>query len=133
MRPRLTPHGRARSARSYAPPLKRAVEDILGPGLPVREYPFAGPVDVNAILSAREGATTRANGAKASGDVPVPVTGRRLVVFALGGLCYSELRAMHEAARVVGREIVVGSTSMLTPQTYLILLKAMKQLEPSLV
>ena len=62
-------------------------------------------------------------------------TGRRLIVFVLGVLCYSELRAMHEVSRATGRDIIVGTTSMLTPQTFLLALKEMKQLDttPSLV
>lgn len=46
-----------------------------------------------------------AKGKVASPDVPppagahdIPATGRRLVVFVLGGLTYSELRAMHEVS-----------------------------------
>ena len=61
-------------------------------------------------------------------------TGRRTIVFVLGGLTYSELRSMHELSRSLGREIIVGSTDMLTPQGFILALKEMKQLDaPSLV
>ena len=60
--------------------------------------------------------------------------GRRLIVFMLGGLSHSELRSMHEVAKATGREIIVGTTDMLTPQGFILALKEMKQLDtPSLV
>jgi len=36
---------------------------------------------------------------------------------------------MHEVARATGREIIIGTTAMLTPQAYLLGLKQMKQLD----
>jgi len=63
------------------------------------------------------------------GAVEVPATGKRLIVIVIGGLAYSELRALHEVGRALGREIIIGTTAMLTPQAYLLGLKQMKQLE----
>jgi len=111
----------------YAPPLKRSVEESLTVGLPASEFPFVRPP---AALSGSAGAGNgnSARGAKGGGG-GVPATGRRLIVIMLGGASYSELRSMHELSRAHGREILFGATAMLTPQTYLLALKDMKQLE----
>ena len=42
---------------------------------------------------------------------------------------YSNLRSIHEVGRALGREIIVGTTAMLTPQAYLLGLKQMKGLD----
>ena len=97
----------------------------MSAGLPVAEFPFAGPADgLLAAVSAR---------AKSKAGGLVPATGRRLIVFVLGGMTFSELRAVHEVSRSTGREILVGATAMLTPQTYLVALRAMKQLDQTAV
>ena len=116
----------------YVPPLKRTVEDLLTSGLSTSEYPFVAPPDA-LLASARDDASKKkkggGGGASGGGVADVPATGRRLIVFVLGGLSYSELRAMHELARAQNREILIGTTAMLTPQTYLLALKEMKQLD----
>ena len=65
---------------------------------------------------------------RGAGDA-APATGRRLIVFVLGGMSYSELRGIHEVERTTGRDIIAGSTTMLTPQTFLLGLKQIKQPE----
>ena len=101
----------------YVPPLKRQMEELLTSGLPSADFPFVEPP------SQHKGAI--------KGEAS---TGRRPIVFVLGGLTYSELRSMHELSRSLGREIIVGSTDMLTPQGFILALKEMKQLDaPSLV
>ena len=104
----------------YVPPLKRTVEDLLTSGLSTSEYPFVAPPDA-LLASARDDASKKkkggGGGASGGGVADVPATGRRLIVFVLGGLSYSELRAMHELARAQNREILIGTTAMLTPQT----------------
>ncbi|KAF8058348.1 hypothetical protein HT031_005666 [Scenedesmus sp. PABB004] len=54
-----------------------------------------------------------------------PGGGRRLVVFVVGGVTRAEMRAVHEAARRAGREVLLGSTSVLRPDTFLGQLRGM--------
>ena len=116
----------------YVPPLKQLCGDLLDKGLELVEYPYT--TEPKALVErARELAAEKAAKAKdkaAAVPVEVPATGKRLIIIMLGGLCYSELRALHEV-RVMypGREIIIGTTAMLTPQAYLLGLKAMKQLD----
>ena len=80
------------------------------------EFPFVSPPEA-VLAAAREASAAEsargAKGAKAAAKggggggsgIEVPAQGRRLVVFVLGGLSYSELRAIHEAGRASGREV----------------------------
>lgn len=45
--------------------------------------------------------------------------GRRLLVFVIGGVTRSEMRAVHELSRRTGRDILLGSTSVLKPTGFL--------------
>lgn len=113
----------------YVPPLKRHVEELLTSGLPANDFPFVEPPSGAAMPTAanRKGSSKTGTGAEVA-------AGRRTIVFVLGGLTHSELRSMQELSRSLNREIIVGSTSMLTPQGFILALKEMKQLEtPSLV
>lgn len=112
----------------YAPPLKRALDDLLGPGLSTADFPFVGQHEAAAGGGKAAGAKGKAGGG-AGGDA-VPHTGRRVIVFMLGGMSYSELRSVHEVAEGARREVISGATCMLTPKTYLLALKQLKQLEP---
>ena len=107
-------------------------EELLSSGLSTVDFPFVAPPD-GLLASAKDdgGRTARAKGkASGGGAAEVPASGRRLIVFVIGGMSYSELRCVHEVGRALNREILAGATSMLTPQTFLLALKQMKQLEP---
>ena len=75
------------------------------------------------------GKESKANKGK-GGVSDVAATGRRVIVFVLGGMSYSELRSIHEVSRATSRDIISGCTAMLTPQTFLLGLKQLKQVEP---
>ena len=112
----------------YSPPLKRVLEDALSPaGLSVADFPY---VDETMTAARDERTTGKQKGKGGGGADCAPVSGRRLIVFMLGGMSYSELRSVHEVERTRNRDIVAGSTCMLTPQMFLLALKKMKQLEP---
>jgi len=109
----------------YVPPLKRIMEEAFTSGLPLAEFPFvrppsASPDDVHVD-------TKRSKAAAAAGTVPA--SGRRLIVFVLGGATHSEMRAMYEVAKASGREIMMGATAILSPSDYLVGLKQLKKME----
>mmetsp|Transcript_7310 Transcript_7310/g.19895 ORF Transcript_7310/g.19895 Transcript_7310/m.19895 type:complete len:85 (+) Transcript_7310:122-376(+) len=56
--------------------------------------------------------------------------GPKLVVFVVGGLAYSELKCAYELTKAHQREVVMGSTSMLTPYQFITALNNMKKLAP---
>eukprot|EP00326_Haptolina_ericina_P017194 CAMPEP_0181195132 /NCGR_PEP_ID=MMETSP1096-20121128/14712_1 /TAXON_ID=156174 ORGANISM="Chrysochromulina ericina, Strain CCMP281" /NCGR_SAMPLE_ID=MMETSP1096 /ASSEMBLY_ACC=CAM_ASM_000453 /LENGTH=566 /DNA_ID=CAMNT_0023284691 /DNA_START=96 /DNA_END=1796 /DNA_ORIENTATION=+ len=111
----------------YVPPLKRLLEDAFSSGLSTTDYPFtrqpsASPDDVQV----NDGSRRQAKLAASTGSTAV-VTSRRMIVFILGGATQSEARSIHEVTKSLGREIILGSTSMLTPSSYLTSLKQLRK------
>ncbi|KAF8934377.1 vacuolar sorting protein VPS33/slp1 [Haplosporangium gracile] len=51
------------------------------------------------------------------------VKGSRLMIFIAGGVTYSEIRAMYELCHSMGRDIVIGSTHIITPRQFIFSLK----------
>lgn len=45
--------------------------------------------------------------------------GRKLLVFVIGGVTRSEMRAVHELSKRTGRDIMLGSTAVLKPTGFL--------------
>jgi syntaxin-binding protein 1 len=107
----------------FVAPLKRVLEDTLSGALSPTDYPYTRPPQGGG---GGGGAVAKRPDARSlASDVP----GRRLIVFVCGGLSYSELRAMHEVAAATGRDIIIGTTAMLTPKRFLLGLKNLKQLD----
>ena len=105
----------------FVPPLKRLIEDTLSGTLSPADYPYTRPP---------QGGDSAARGQRPDArSLASEVPGRRLIVFVCGGLSYSELRAMHEVANATGRDIIIGTTAMLTPKRFLLGLKNLKQLD----
>ena len=107
----------------FVPPLKRVLEDTLSGALSPTDYPYTRPPQGGG--GGGGGGKQRPDARSLASEVP----GRRLIVFVCGGLSYSELRAMHEVAAATGRDIIVGTTAMLTPKRFLLGLKNLKQLD----
>ena len=53
---------------------------------------------------------------KRSGSVIPP---RRLIVFVVGGVTRGEMREAHALSRELGREVLIGGTEVLTPETFM--------------
>lgn len=87
-------------------------------------------VNRSGVFGLRRGSEATASGA--SGSIYSQVTGamsglglgggaagRKLLVFVVGGVTRSEMRAVHELSRRTGREILLGSTAVLKPTGFL--------------
>lgn len=55
-------------------------------------------------------------------------SGPTIIIFIVGGLSYSEMRAAYDASEATNREVIVGSTGILTPSEFLGGLKNLKPL-----
>lgn len=64
-------------------------------------------------------AKSGSGGGDKSGAGPIRYVGGRHIVFMIGGLSYTELRAMEEVSRKESREIIIGSTAFVTPAEYM--------------
>ncbi|KAG8461329.1 hypothetical protein KFE25_010516 [Diacronema lutheri] len=132
----------------YTPVLKRLVEDVLTNAAPLAAFPYVkdrpasaasagagatiSPADVSLDAARRPGAQPEPSWATRgrSKKEDASTAGPRLVVFVLGGATYSELKCCYELAKAHQREVVAGSTSMLTPYQFIHDLKRFKKLDP---
>lgn len=57
--------------------------------------------------------------------------GPRIVLFVIGGISWSEIRACHRVSKELGREIVIGSTRILIPSTTMDMLAELHHSSPS--
>lgn len=102
----------------WTPLLKHLVEALSTNKLSEDEYPKMN-------LSEGEAAGRRPQWARsdASSSVPraVPKASSRLIVFVIGGITYSEIRAIHELMDTNRRtEIILGSTHIIKPNEFAI-------------
>ncbi|KAJ1917493.1 syntaxin binding protein 1 [Mycoemilia scoparia] len=72
----------------------------------------------SAVGGAGQGASGNSVGHESSSKSPPPPP-PRVVLFVVGGVTFSEVRAAHEISAKHGCEVVVGSTELLTPSSYL--------------
>eukprot|EP00002_Diphylleia_rotans_P007281 TRINITY_DN1679_c0_g1_i1.p1 TRINITY_DN1679_c0_g1~~TRINITY_DN1679_c0_g1_i1.p1 ORF type:complete len:623 (-),score=137.85 TRINITY_DN1679_c0_g1_i1:324-2192(-) len=127
----------------YVPPLKYILEDLANGSLSEANYPAvpnsgqgssggssAAPV-VDRGKSARGGTKQVLHWAAGSKQPErpadeIPTEGGRIIVFIIGGMTHSEMRAAYEITKNMHREVLIGSTHILTPQTWV---ESMKSLE----
>lgn len=119
----------------YAPPVRGVGVDLTMGVLDATLFPLCGGVDA-LIAKARGGAadTTPAapspvssssslrrgmsSGTEAQGT-PAADPDHEYVLFFVGGVCHSEVRAAYEVANHTGSRLTVGGSALLTPRGYL--------------
>lgn len=67
---------------------------------------------------------------QSGGEAAASPAGKRLFVFVVGGITYSEIRAVHRLSARLNRDIYLGSTNVETPARYLADLAALSQPVP---
>jgi syntaxin-binding protein 1 len=130
----------------YDPAVKAIVNGLLDGTLDTKQFPYTDPsaassvaaATTKAVATTRKGAASRFQSAFTPGAgasaAPAGAGGTlqvgknetialtnpaRIFVFVVGGMTQSERRAIYELARKCNREIIIGSTSELTPPKYL--------------
>lgn len=129
----------------FVPILSDVIEEVDKGALSSEDYPYvqapstsrAGarsqdqkPSSLSGVSSARSVRSTWTKRTISSGDnnssLGVSHEGigrtpgkRRLIVFIVGGATYSETRLVHKLSQYLGREIILGSTSMVNPSSFL--------------
>lgn len=104
----------------YVTKTKKIVEEHINGTLDTTLYPYTTEAPVSTAESTRSLRKT----AQPTWDKKQPnVKGSRLYVFIAGGVTYSEIRAMHELCHSQGRDIIVGSTHILTPRQFVLNLR----------
>jgi hypothetical protein len=99
----------------WTPLLKHLVEALSTNKLSEDEYPKMN-------LEEGEGTGRRPQWAKSDGNTKAtPKASNRIIVFVVGGITYSEIRAMHELMDTNRRtEIIIGSTHIIKPNEFAI-------------
>ena len=120
------------SSSRYVCILKSIMQDACSGNLSVEEYPsvmplpdaeaMLGPSSVSKAKSVRKRAsaswTQSSVGSSLSSQGKKKSHGGRQIVFVMGGMCYSELRAAREVMNASGTEIVVGATRCISPKDF---------------
>lgn len=131
----------------FTPSLKRVAEEVLNGTAALAAFPYVKDRPASATSGtnmASPADVTLDAGARRPGAHPEPswasrgrskrdentTLGPRLVVFVIGGATYSELKCAYELSKSSQREVVIGSTSMLTPYQFITNLKKFKKLDP---
>jgi len=116
----------------YAPPLRGVGVDLATGQLDATLFPVCGGVDA-LIAKARGGGAAdavspvsvsppRRRGRSRSADHGAAAEvdpDHEYVLFLVGGVCHSEVRAAYEVASHTGARLTVGGSALLTPRNYL--------------
>lgn len=94
--------------------LKKLGEDKLSE----EDFPYCGPEPQSrSLVSSFGGRSLRKKGKLENKEAP------RIIIFMIGGVCYSEVRQCYLLGEELNREIFIGSTHILTPNEYIKLLR----------
>jgi hypothetical protein len=118
----------------YRPPLQYIMQQSLEGKLSAVEFPQAGesasPPAPAAAPKARSKASWASHGkakeTSSAGEL-APRAGPRLIIFVIGGMCHSEVRAAYELSKKYQRDVVIGSTELFEPAAYVQLLKSLSE------
>ncbi|CAJ0583905.1 unnamed protein product, partial [Mesorhabditis spiculigera] len=124
---RERPNEQIYQSSRWVPILKDVMEDAIDDKLDNKHFPFLAGRQITsgyrAPTSARYGQWH-----KERGQAGAHRSGPRLIIFIVGGVTYSEMRAAYEVTRDKKPwEIIVGSDQIITPDKYLSNLRDLKK------
>ncbi|XP_003690893.1 protein ROP isoform X1 [Apis florea] len=102
----------------WTPVMKDIMEDAIEDKLDSKHFPFlagrAASSGYHAPTSARYGHWHKDKGSQTIKNVP------RLIVFVVGGACFSEIRCAYEVTNALKNwEVIIGSSHIITPKSFL--------------
>lgn len=102
----------------WTPVVKDIMEDSIEDKLDSKHFPFLGgrtaSSGYHAPTSARYGHWHKEKGQQTIKNVP------RLIVFIVGGCCFSEIRCAYEVTNATKNwEVIIGSSHIITPKSFL--------------
>lgn len=105
----------------FAPALKTMVEDHFRGTLDSADFPYTRdiPVEPERNTASGQGSLRTNRPAWAKGRTHTDVPRQRVIVFVAGGATYSEVRSVYELSEAYSRDVVLGSSSILTPSIWL--------------
>lgn len=108
----------------WTPVIKDIMEDAVENKLDTKEWPHQSECPAawngSGAVSARQKHKTSSQDERR--------TGSRLIIFILGGMCYSEMRSAYEVTQAVKScEVIIGSSHIVTPTSLLDDIKALSK------
>ncbi|XP_032691224.1 protein ROP isoform X1 [Odontomachus brunneus] len=102
----------------WTPIIKDVMEDSIEDKLDSKHFPFlagrAASSGYHAPTSARYGHWHKDKGQQTIKNVP------RLIVFIVGGVCFSEIRCAYEVTNALKNwEVIIGSSHIITPKSFM--------------
>mmetsp|Transcript_16566 Transcript_16566/g.28042 ORF Transcript_16566/g.28042 Transcript_16566/m.28042 type:complete len:620 (+) Transcript_16566:138-1997(+) len=100
--------------------LKQCLEQLMNNNLPVDKFPAMGPAPANTSGSQAKSVRKFGAASKFGKKDNVQMSGVRYLVFVAGGVSYSELRAGYELMAKESKEVIIGGSHFISPDTYLV-------------
>ena len=102
--------------RRWTPELKDLVKKCIDGSLGQKEFPTLG----GQKLQATADSSSKRYGLKSNGGPTNQANKSRVIVFVMGGICYSECRVAYEVTQEKRNfEVIVGSSQIFTPEKFL--------------
>ena len=99
--------------RRWTPELKDLIKDCIDGRLDQNKFPALGGQQIQATADS----SSKRYGLKSNGG---PTNQGRVIVFIMGGICYSECRVAYEVTQEKRNfEVIVGSSQIFTPEKFL--------------
>ncbi|ORY81416.1 Sec1-like protein [Protomyces lactucae-debilis] len=113
----------------YQPRLKDVIEQHFQGTLSLDDFPYTRdlPPEATPGRNSAPGSSLRTNRpAWAKGRSNLDVPKQRVLCFVAGGATYSEVRACYELSETLGRDVLLGSTHLSTPNDFISSLSHMR-------
>ena len=101
-----------------APPPPVPIGGSMRAGATAHAAPTAAPASLRSARprwTAASGKAGSGGGAGARNEPPR----QRVIVFVAGGMTYSEIRTAYQLSEALGKDVVVGSTHVITPESFI--------------
>jgi len=116
----------------FTPSIKKLAEDLVLGKLPNSEFPIT-----NSLLLSPKSSRSSTNLRKkfqpkffSKTEKEIENKGKgKFILFLIGGASYSEMRSIYEVASNLGKEVILGSTSIITPGEFIGQIKDLKKNE----
>lgn len=100
--------------------LKILLEQIMSNTLPMEKFPAMGPAAANTTKTEAKSVRKFGAASKFGKKDNIQLSGVRYMCFVAGGVSYAELRSGYEMMQKESKEVIIGGTHLITPESYLV-------------